>query len=159
MYERNRQYHSSAGGPRPVPKCKNQEACFRPAMASELPQLTTDQLAKCQAAQIVSKDDGQTFTKPTLMKVRNSLGPHYTGSGLNHGIEIQNGPHAGRLAYAMRFDCGPGGAGGADYMRAYVLYSDDQGQSWTAGQLLPAGWTCGWLISYLPGLSMSVRRC
>ena len=26
-------------------------------------------------------------------------------------------------------------------MRSYALFSDDQGLTWTAGQLLPAGWT------------------
>ena len=84
-----------------------------------------------------------TFSAPALLAVNNSLGPHYTGGGLNHGIEIQHGPHAGRLALARRFDC-PGAMGDHGmpvYFRSVVLFSDDQGTSWTVGQLLPQGWT------------------
>ena len=60
--------------------------------------------------------------------------------GAYHGIQIQNGPHKGRLAFAERFDC-PGVDESAPYWRSYVLYSDDEGRTWTTGQLLPEGWT------------------
>ena len=73
---------------------------------------------------------------PRVMQVNNSIGPHYGGNGLNHGIQIQNGPHKGRLAFAERFDC-PGVDESAPYWRSYVLYSDDEGKTWTTGQLLP----------------------
>ena len=75
-----------------------------------------------------------------MLQVNNSIGPHYGGNGLNHGIQIQNGPHKGRLAFAERFDC-PGVDESAPYWRSYVLYSDDEGKTWTTGQLLPEGWT------------------
>eukprot|EP01043_Picozoa_sp_COSAG02_P017038 COSAG02_NODE_763_length_17431_cov_18.031502_12_plen_102_part_00 len=45
------------------------------------------------------------------------------GGGLNHGIEIQNGPHKGRLVLALRFDTAC--AHSPDYMRAYALFSDE----------------------------------
>lgn len=45
------------------------------------------------------------------------------GGGLNHGIEIQNGPHKGRLVLALRFDTAC--AHTPDYMRAYALFSDE----------------------------------
>jgi hypothetical protein len=45
--------------------------------------------------------------------------------GLNHGIQIQNGLHKGRLALAERLDC-PGVDETPAYWRSYVLYSDDE---------------------------------
>ena len=74
------------------------------------------------------EDDGNTWSKPKILMVNNSLGPHYGGNGLNHGIELQNGPHKGRLALAERFDC-PGVDESAPYWRSYVLYSDDEARS------------------------------
>ena len=61
------------------------------------------------------------------------------GNDVAHGIELRRGANAGRLVIARRYDSGKGG--NADFVRSYVLYSDDQGASWTAGQLLPRGWT------------------
>ena len=83
---------------------------------------------------------GGSQNQPRVLQVNNSIGPHYGGNGLNHGIQIQNGPHKGRLAFAERFDC-PGVDESAPYWRSYVLYSDDEGKTWTTGQLLPEGWT------------------
>lgn len=116
-----------------------------PVWAPDLPPLTQAQYAKCRAAAIVSTDDGKTWSVPKLMQVNGSLNgsAHYAGFGLNHGIELQNGPHAGRLALARRFDCPAvmGDHNEQGYFHSYVLYSDDQGESWTVGQLLPQGWT------------------
>lgn len=81
-----------------------------------------------------------TWSTPQLLSVTNSPGEHYTGGGLNHGIQLRNGPHKGRLAMARRFDCRPAGAGTKEYMRSYVLFSDN-GSDWHAGELLPEGWT------------------
>ena len=116
---------------------------YKPVWAHELPQLTPAQLAKCESALSHSTDDGKTWSKPSLMQVNNSLGTHYIGGGLNHGIQLRGGPHAGRLAMARRFDCAAamGDHSMQQYFHSYVLFSDDNGEHWTAGQLSPQGWT------------------
>ena len=106
--------------------------------AHQLPPLRANELAACSAGIAKSTDDGHTWSPPKILQVNNSLGPHYGGNGLNHGIQLQNGPHKGRLAFANRFDC-PGVDETAPYWRSYVLYSDDEGETWTTGQLLPEG--------------------
>lgn len=126
--------------PPPLPPVPHGQL-LKPVFARELPQLSQQQLddPACQGGTIRSKDGLDTFYDHKLINVSNSLGPHYIGGGLNHGIELQNGPHKGRFVLALRFDTAC--AKLPDYMRAYALFSDDQGVSWTAGQLLPAGWT------------------
>lgn len=114
-----------------------------PIWANELPPLSSTDLAKCESAITQSTDDGATWSPKELIWVNGSLGQHYTGFGLNHGIEIQNGPHKGRLAMARRLDCpaAMGDHGMQDYFHSFVLYSDNQGKNWTVGQLLPRGST------------------
>ena len=116
---------------------------YKPIWAHQLPQLTPAQLAKCESSLSKSTDDGQTWSAPSLLQVNNSLGPHYIGGGLNHGIQLRGGPHAGRLAMARRFDChaAMGDHGMQQYFHSYILFSDDNGEHWTAGQLSPQGWT------------------
>lgn len=120
------------------------------AWASQLPPLRANELAACSAGVTKSTDgvcpyvltplpsasssnadsqgcpsDGVTWSQPTILVVNGSLGPHYGGNGLNHGVQLQNGPHKGRLALAERFDC-PGVDETPPYWRSYVLYSDDE---------------------------------
>eukprot|EP01043_Picozoa_sp_COSAG02_P018923 COSAG02_NODE_896_length_16125_cov_5.083489_12_plen_100_part_00 len=68
------------------------------------------------------------------------------------GIELeQDGPHKGRLAMARRYD---GIKSVANvFSRSYVLYSDDKGVTWTAGQLLPRE------RMLFPYLRVCVRMC
>jgi hypothetical protein len=110
------------------------------AWASQLPPLRATELAGCSAGVTKSTDDGHTWSAPKILMVNNSLGPHYGGNGLNHGIQIRNGPHKGRLALAERLDCPSAADEVPAYWRSYVLYSDTGGDTWTAGQLLPEGW-------------------
>lgn len=126
--------------PPPVPPNPNCPDCKQP---SQLPKLAPSDLAKCLTGTIRSTDDGKTWSKPALMTVSNSLGPAYAAGGLNHGIELTKGAHAGRLAMARRFDCpfAMGDHGKPAYFHSFVLYSDDDGISWTVGELLPQGWT------------------
>jgi hypothetical protein len=85
--------------------------------------------------------DGVTWTEPVLAKVNGTMGPSFGGgSGLGHGTVLQRGKCAGRLVTARRYDRRANG-GKAAYMHDFVLYSDDDGASWQAGQLLPHGWT------------------
>lgn len=87
-----------------------------------------------------STDAGLTFSPPVPINVTNTWGPHYAGNDLAHGIElVQDGPHKGRLAIARRYDGTKSVA--AAFSRSYVLYSDNQGLSWSAGELLPLDWT------------------
>jgi hypothetical protein len=116
---------------------------YKPVWAHELQQLTPASLAKCEGGLSKSTDDGKTWSEPSLMQVNNSLGPHYIGGGLNHGIQLREGPHKGRLVMARRFDChaAMGDHNMQQYFHSYILFSDDDGEHWTAGQLSPQGWT------------------
>ncbi len=85
--------------------------------------------------------DGITWTTPTLAKVNGTMGLNFAGgSGLGHGIVLQRGKYKGRLCAARRYDCKANG-GKSNFLHDFVLYSDDEGESWEAGQLLPHGWT------------------
>ena len=113
-------------------------SCFFPPVAFLCFLATVDRTAKEITKS--GREAAALKKQPRVLQVNNSIGPHYGGNGLNHGIQIQNGPHKGRLAFAERFDC-PGVDESAPYWRSYVLYSDDEGRTWTTGQLLPEGWT------------------
>jgi hypothetical protein len=115
----------------------------QPIWAHQLPPLTAAQLAKCQTGLARSTDEAKTWSEPELLKVNNSLGPLSGGGGLNHGIQIRKGPHAGRLAMARRLNCKAvmGDHNEQQYFHSFVIHSDDDGATWTAGQLLPKGWT------------------
>ena len=88
-----------------------------------------------------SGDDGRTWSPPRPLTVRGPVNATY-GSALASGIALTRGPHAGRLLLALRHDCGCGLK-----RTSFVVYSDDQGQTWTGGaemMLLPkfgGGWT------------------
>ena len=122
---------------------RNQAALPGPKWAKDLTPLSASDLAKCESWLVKSTDEGKSWSDPQRISVSGSLGPHYIGNGLNHGIEIQNGPYKGRLAAARRFDCpaAMGDHGRQEYFHSYVLYSDNQGANWTVGQLLPQGST------------------
>ena len=116
------------------------------AWPHQLPPPSAARLEKLQGAVITSTDEGRTWTQPTQpIQVNGSVGPHYIGGGINHGLELQRGKHAGRLVFARRFDGGirvPGDPQDlTPYMRSYILFSDDHGVSYQVGQLLPASWT------------------
>ena len=119
----------------------------KPKWAHQLARLTPKDLAKLHAkgprAVSYSTDGARSFSSPKPIKVYNSVPgtEGYLGGGLNHGIEMQMGKYAGRLAMARRFSCGFGTCGTMDYQRSAVIFSDDNGASWNVSQLTPAGWT------------------
>lgn len=87
-----------------------------------------------------STDDGLSWTQPAPIRVNNTWGPAYAGNGVAHGVElVADGPHKGRLAMARRYDVIKSTANA--FSRSFVLYSDDHGANWVAGDLLPIGWT------------------
>ena len=117
--------------PKPTPPGPPPGGRPEPIWAHQLPPLTSAQLSKCETGLAHSTDEAKTWSKPELLNVNNSLGPHYGGSGLNHGIQIRKGPHAGRLAMARRMNCkaAMGDHNEQQYFHSFVIYSDDNGTS------------------------------
>jgi sialidase-1 len=84
-----------------------------------------------------SDDHGASWTRPleiTTTTKDPSWGWYATGPGV--GIQIERGPHAGRLVIPANhsFD-DPGGnlRGGPYSHRTHVIYSDDRGRTWRRG--------------------------
>lgn len=83
-----------------------------------------------------SDDDGVTWSKPREITgdVKKPGWTWYaTGPGV--GIQLQRGPHAGRLVIPANHAV----KGGADGGFSHVIYSDDHGKSWQLGGDAPAG--------------------
>ncbi len=84
-----------------------------------------------------SEDDGVTWSKPVEITATTkdpSWGWYATGPGI--GIQIERGPHAGRLMIPANhsFDDPSGNLRGGPYShRTHALYSDDRGQTWKLG--------------------------
>jgi sialidase-1 len=79
-----------------------------------------------------SDDDGVTWSLPRdiTAQVKRPSKVTTIASGPGNGIELRRGEHAGRLV--MPFNEGPYGK-----WRVYVAYSDDQGKTWTMGNVAP----------------------
>ncbi len=90
-----------------------------------------------------SEDDGLTWSKATEITATTkdpSWGWYATGPGV--GIQLQKGPHAGRLVIPANhsFDDPNGTLRGGKYShRAHAIYSDDGGRSWKLGGNTGAG--------------------
>ena len=120
--------------PPPIPPGKR-------VWATDLPKPAAKVIAAGATGLSKSTDDGRTWSEPALLQINGTLSPHYGGgSGLGHGVVLQHGPHKGRLVLARRYGSrGMSTAEGAAH--SFVIYSDDDGGHWQAGQLLPEGWT------------------
>ena len=83
-----------------------------------------------------SEDDGCTWSPPSEITATTKL-PTWTwyATGPGAGIQIENGPHAGRLVVP----CDHIEEGGNDtrLFRSHVLCSDDHGASWQLGGVAP----------------------
>lgn len=80
-----------------------------------------------------STDDGRTWSAPREITADvKKAGWTWYATGPGSGIQIQNGPHKGRLVI-------PCDHIEADTLRAYshVIYSDDRGKSWKLGGSTP----------------------
>lgn len=90
---------------------------------------------------IVSSTDGGT-TWGTARPVYNGAGDRFISSGMvNRGLEMKHGPHAGRLVVPREVFFGdahvsPVTPGGFEN-KAGVIFSDDHGLTWDAGDFLP----------------------
>jgi hypothetical protein len=97
-------------------------------------------LAFCRNNDLVfmtySDDDGLTWAKPVEITkdVKDPKWDWYA-TGPGHGIQLQYGPHKGRLVIPC--DCGDSkGWGQWDKKgRSLVIYSDDHGKSWQRGEI------------------------
>ena len=79
-----------------------------------------------------SDDNGATWTSPSDITASAKLpewGWYATGPG--GGIQLRNGPHAGRLVVA----CDHSDAAGA--YKSHVIFSDDAGATWQLGGVVP----------------------
>jgi sialidase-1 len=81
---------------------------------------------------LTSDDDGQTWSAPQDVTATTKRPRRATtiASGPGIGIQLQRGPHAGRLV--MPFNEGPFWK-----WQNYMVYSDDGGKSWTYGSDVP----------------------
>ena len=81
---------------------------------------------------IWSDDDGENWSqiKEITSQVKRPTGVTTIASGPGIGIQLQKGPHAGRLL--IPFNEGPFG-----HWNIYAAYSDDRGATWQYGDIVP----------------------
>jgi len=84
-------------------------------------------LTSCQTFLTSSTDDARTWSTPrNLTALIKCPGIRSDASGPGTGIEIQHGPHAGRLIFPFNE-----GANGS--WNVFSVFSDDQGKTWSRG--------------------------
>ncbi|WP_238012901.1 sialidase family protein [Dactylosporangium sp. AC04546] len=80
-----------------------------------------------------SDDDGVTWTAPReLGDAKRPEWNFWYATGPMHGIQLERGPHAGRLVVGANFESYAGGESPHVY-GTHLLYSDDAGQTWHIG--------------------------
>jgi sialidase-1 len=80
---------------------------------------------------ISSDDDGDTWTQPKDVTVTTKAVEAVTiAGGPGIGIQLQHGPHAGRLIMPLNQRVGP-------FWDVRAVYSDDRGTVWKLGDLAP----------------------
>ena len=86
-----------------------------------------------------STDDGASWSKPFHIEpAPNDDGWMAWPNNCVHGIQLDDGPHAGRIVIPA-FSFKEGEPGQVPGVRGGLLYSDDQGTNWQAGAVLPEG--------------------
>ena len=86
-----------------------------------------------------SNDQGQNWSDPFYVSPKpNADGWVGWPNNCVHGIQLSSGPHKGRLVIPA-FLYKEGEPGQVPGVRGGLLYSDDHGQSWQAGGVLPEG--------------------
>lgn len=83
-----------------------------------------------------SHDDGVTWSGPVVAS--NGTANASAGEVVGHGIELQNGPHAGRLIVPVTLFFGNTPSAPGFDLRVWALYSDDDGKTWESGDFMPA---------------------
>ena len=83
-----------------------------------------------------SDDDGSTWSEPAEISAAvRKPGWGVVATGPGHGIQLQQGPAAGRLlipSYHKKLAPQPG-------LHAHMIYSDDHGKTWQLGGIVPLG--------------------
>ncbi len=89
---------------------------------------------------IASRDEGENWSEP--VEITKSLEPYrerypwvVVGNGCGHGIQLEKGPHAGRMLAAFWLSTGTGGHAHRPSDLG-VLTSDDRGRTWKAGDFI-----------------------
>jgi len=81
---------------------------------------------------ITSDDDGATWTEPReITDVLEAPDAPWVATGPGHGVQIQDGEHAGRLCIPSYFTVVD--TDGRKSTHAFIIYSDDQGETWKRG--------------------------
>lgn len=86
-----------------------------------------------------SDDDGRTWTKaveitPTFDQFKPEYDWKVLATGPCHGVQLQRGPHAGRLVVPVWLSLGTGGHAHRPSVTS-TIYSDDHGQTWQRGEI------------------------
>jgi sialidase-1 len=76
---------------------------------------------------------GRSWTAPTQLPSVNTTG----GGGVSSGIVLTRGKYKGRLLVPQRHDC----HGCSGTRNSFALISDDKGDTFRGGALLPHGWS------------------
>lgn len=85
---------------------------------------------------IRSHDDGRSWSSPTIAS-DGSGATVFGGEVVGHGIELQKGPHAGRLMLPVTLFFGNVPRSPGFDLRSWVVYSDDNGATWRSGDFMP----------------------
>lgn len=88
---------------------------------------------------IRSDDDGITWTDPvditpTFEQFRKDYDWKVIATGPAHGIQVQRGPHAGRLVVPVWLSLGTGGHAHRPSVTS-TIFSDDHGKTWQRGEI------------------------
>jgi sialidase-1 len=87
-----------------------------------------------------SKDHGATWTHPVEITAT-TKDPTWTwyATGPGIGIQIQHGPHAGRLIVPCDYNYDEPGSGRKAEKGSHIIYSDDHGATWRLGGTIKPG--------------------
>lgn len=86
----------------------------------------------CRNILMYSDDQGKTWSEWEDITAQSKRPTHVTSiaSGPGNGIQLRHGPHAGRIIFP--FNQGP-----FKDWRVYAVYSDEEGKTWSYGDIAP----------------------
>jgi hypothetical protein len=101
----------------------------------------------CWQSTSTQPGDPTAWSPAIPMTVRGTVvGPHFAGGSRTHGIELERGPHKGRLILPRLGNPNTVGCRGhiegcksRPPIESYAIYSDDQGATWQTSATLSSG--------------------